>query len=348
LTDKLGRLQRVPLREVWVNESAHFTPWLARPENLKLLAETLKLELEVEAQEKGVGPFRADILCKETTSDTWVLIENQLERTDHSHLGQLLTYAAGLNAVVLVWIAERFTDEHRAALDWMNELGNERLRCFGLEIELWRIGDSPVAPKFNVISEPNDWSRTAAAIAEQVAAGTLTETKQLQLDYWSELAKLISSSGSPLRPQKPLPQNWTNLALGRSGIHLAAVASTYSAESGGYDDLGEIRAEVYTDHATHSKAYFAALERDREAIETALGEPLTWDGTPGRRASKIFYRRRADVRNRSDWAAQHQWLKAKLEALHRVFRPRVQQLAAPGGGGAAGAEEVEMAPSEQE
>lgn len=344
MTDNLGRLQRVPLRDVWLNESTHFTPWLARPENLQLLGETLKLELEVDSQEKGVGPFRADILCKESTSDTWVLIENQLERTDHSHLGQLLTYAAGLNAVVLVWIAERFTDEHRAALDWLNELGNERLRCFGLEIELWRIGTSPVAPKFNVVSEPNDWSRTVASVAEQVAAGTLTETKQLQLEYWTELAKLISSSGSSLRPQKPLPQNWTNLALGRSGVHLAAVASTYSAESGGYDDVGEIRAEVYTDHPTHSRAYFAALAVDKEAIEAALGESLNWDDTPGRRAQKISFKRSADIRDRADWPAQHEWLKTKLEALHRVFRPRVQQLSISTNGAAAGDSEPREQP----
>lgn len=335
MSDGLGRLQRVPLREVWSNESTHFTPWLARPENLQLLGETLKLELEVEAQEKGVGPFRADILCKESTSDTWVLIENQLERTDHSHLGQLLTYAAGLNAVVLVWIAERFTDEHRAALDWLNELGNERLRCFGLEIELWRIGESPIAPKFNVVSEPNDWSRTVASVADQVAAGTLSETKQLQLEYWTELAKLISSSGSPLRPQKPLAQNWTNFALGKSGIHLAAVASTYNAESGGYDEGGELRAEVYTDHPTHSKAYFAALEAEKDAIEAELGEPLNWDGTPGRRASKIFFRRAADIRNRREWPAQHLWLKNKLEGLYCAFRPRVQMLNVSGATGGA-------------
>src|ERR1700749_2967938 len=125
MSQSLGRLERVQLRDIWKDEGTQFTPWLALPDNIQLPGETLKLELEVEAQEKDVGPFRADILCKETASDTWVLIENQLERTDHGHLGQLLTYAAGLKAAVVVWIAERFTDEHRAALDWLNELGNE-------------------------------------------------------------------------------------------------------------------------------------------------------------------------------------------------------------------------------
>src|SRR6266568_3526303 len=130
----LGRLERVTLRDIWESESSDFTPWLAQPENIKLLAEATGLELELEAQEKFVGPFRADILCKETSNDAWVLIENQLEQTDHKHLNQLMTYAAGLEAVVIVWVAERFTDEHRAALDWLNEIANEKLRCFGLEI----------------------------------------------------------------------------------------------------------------------------------------------------------------------------------------------------------------------
>lgn len=168
----LGRLQKVNLREVWLSEAGNFTPWLAQEENLSLLGEAIGIELELESQETGVGPFRADILCKDTATDNWVLIENQLERTDHTHLGQLITYAAGLNAVTVVWIAERFTEEHRAALDWLNERTDEHINVFGLEIELWRIGDSPVAPKFNIISQPNDWSRT---IKQAASSGEMSE-----------------------------------------------------------------------------------------------------------------------------------------------------------------------------
>src|SRR5258706_15303648 len=114
----LGKLEEVELRDVWQTESGSFTPWLATQDNLALLGETIGIELECEAQEKDVGPFRADILCKDTASGAWVLVENQLEKTDHTHLGQLLTYASGLQAVTIVWIAKRFTEEHRAALDW--------------------------------------------------------------------------------------------------------------------------------------------------------------------------------------------------------------------------------------
>jgi hypothetical protein len=124
-----------------------------------ILGEALGIDLELEAQEKNVGPFRADILCKDVDTDAWVLIENQLERTDHTHLGQLLTYSAGLQAAVVVWIAAKFTGEHRAALDHLNEITDERYRFFGVEVELWQIGDSPPAPRFNLVSKPNDWSR---------------------------------------------------------------------------------------------------------------------------------------------------------------------------------------------
>ena len=123
-------LQRVDLREVWKGEASNFTPWLAEKGNLDLLGDTLGMELELEAQEKGVGSFSADIVCKNTVDESWVVIENQIEKTDHTHLGQILTYAAGLNAVTVVWIAQRFTDEHRAALDWLNEISSESAQFF--------------------------------------------------------------------------------------------------------------------------------------------------------------------------------------------------------------------------
>lgn len=153
----LGKLEKVELREAWVTEAGDFTPWLAQPENIQLLGETIGLEdLELAGQEQAVGPFRADIVCHATTDNSLVLIENQLERTDHNHLGQLMTYAAGLQAVTIIWVAAHFTDEHRAALDWLNDITDDTFNFFGLEVELWKIGDSSPAPKFNVVSQPND------------------------------------------------------------------------------------------------------------------------------------------------------------------------------------------------
>lgn len=182
----LGRLERVELRNAWLGEATSFTPWLATPDNIVLLGEAIGIELEVDSQEKDVGPFRADILCRDTVNNHFVLIENQLERTDHGHLGQLLTYAAGLEAVTIVWIASRFTDEHRAALDWLNNATKTEINFFGIEIELWRIGSSPMAPKFNVVSQPNDWSKAVRQQASITQRTAMTEFQKLHLEFWTQ------------------------------------------------------------------------------------------------------------------------------------------------------------------
>lgn len=164
----LSRLQRVDLREAWKSEPADFTPWLARPENLQLLGESLGIQLELDSTEKSVGPFAADILCRDPVSEQWVLIENQLEQTDHTHLGQIITYSAGLNAVTSIWIAAQVVEQHRAALDWLNEITAEGTNFFGVEVELWRIGESPeMAPKFNIVSKPNAWSKQIPKAARE-------------------------------------------------------------------------------------------------------------------------------------------------------------------------------------
>jgi hypothetical protein len=143
-TVELGALARVGLRQVWGVEHRSFTPWLAA--HLDLLGEAIDIPLSLKGQETDIGTFRADILAKDTATGQAVFIENQLERTDHTHLGQLITYAAGVRAGVVVWIADTFTDEHRAALDWLNESTPNSIKFFGVEIELWRIGESPIAP----------------------------------------------------------------------------------------------------------------------------------------------------------------------------------------------------------
>ncbi len=226
----LGRLQRVDLRDIWSTEAQDFTPWLAREENLAILGETLQVELEPEAQEKSVGPFRADILCRNADGGTWVLIENQLERTDHVHLGQLLTYAAGLNAVTICWIAASFTEEHRATLDWLNEITDERFQFFGLEVELWRIGSSDPAPKFNVVSKPNDWSRSVTEMARR-GGGEVSPLKRQQYAFWTQLMKRLEADAGPVRPKKPQAAGWMQFAIGRSDFWLEATLTCIIPEA---------------------------------------------------------------------------------------------------------------------
>lgn len=312
----LGHLEKVSVRDIWQTEAQHFTPWLARPDNLAILGETLSMELEMEAQERNVGPFRADILCKDTLDGSWVLIENQLERTDHVHLGQLITYAAGLHAVTIVWIATQFTEEHRAALDWLNEITDEKFRFFGLEVELWRIGDSPAAPKFNIVSKPNEWSRSVGQAARRIEADALTETQALQLDYWTGLQAALVNHPF-LRSQKPLPQHWTVFAIGRSGFHLGAILNSRE---------GRIGIELYLGNE-NAKAYFHLLFQDREAIESELGFSPEWMELPQRRACRIIrFRDAFDLPHKARWPECHRWMIETLEAFNRVFRDRIRLL----------------------
>jgi Domain of unknown function (DUF4268) len=320
----LGRLEKIDVREYWKREDSDFTPWLAEAENIQLLGETIGLELEVEAQEKQVGPFRADILCKDTASENWVLIENQLERTDHIHLGQLLTYAAGLNAVTIVWIAARFTEEHRAALDWLNEISNESFNFFGLEIELWQIGKSAVAPKFNIISKPNDWSKSVIGAAQSIQSASLTEAKKLQQEYWEAFREYVLEHGKHIKPTKALYQHWMNIAIGRSGFVLNAIASTWNSQDQNYASH-EIRAVLNIQHR-QAQACFDHFQTQQPQLEQEFGEPLIWDSHADRKSCLISIHTSVDLNDREDWIRQHEWLTQKLDRLHTVFSSRIKQL----------------------
>ena len=311
----LGRLTRHELREAWCSEAADFTPWLAQ--NLAILGEALGLELELEAQEKSVGPFRADILCRNLADDHWVLIENQLERTDHTHLGQLLTYASGLEAATIVWIAQCFTEEHRATLDWLNRISDGKFRFFGVEVELWRIGNSAAAPKFNIVAKPNDWSHSVRDFTNAIDKANLSEVRILQLSYWANLNKQLDALGGLVSGnRKPQPQSWMSFPIGRSGFHLNAVMIR---------PKDQIRAELFI-VGEQAKTTMRRLKLQQEAIEQEFGAPLDWDEAPSRRDCRVACLLDADPEDETDWPRQHEWLANRLNDLHRVFARRVSVL----------------------
>ncbi len=317
----LGSLKKVDVRHIWQTEAQHFTPWLAQ--NLDILAETLDMELEIEAQEKNVGPFRADILCRDTLDKSWVLIENQLERTDHLHLGQLLTYASGLKAVTIIWVSTHFTEEHRSALDWLNNITDDQFKFFGLEVELWQIGDSPVAPKFNIVSKPNDWSRSVGQAARQIETGTLTDIKAAQLEFWTKLAEKLKEN-SHIRPQKPMPQHWAVFRIGRSGFHISGLHNTRDKCIG---------VELYIDHQ-NAKDFYNQLYEQKNDIEAEIGHELIWKELPNKSASRIIlYLRNVDPMDRSRWDEYQDWLIKYIEAFDRTFRNRIRNLEASDMGG---------------
>lgn len=314
----LGKLEPVDLRKVWEHEAQEFTPWLSRDENLSELGRAIGLELELVAQEQNVGPYRADVLCKDALTQGYVLIENQLEKTNHVHLGQILTYAAGLGAKTVVWIAERFTDEHRAALDWLNEITEEDYGFFALEIELWKIGESPPAPKFNVVCKPNDWRRAVGESARTSAE--MPERKKLYLRYWTEFREfLLQRPGTTLRPQKPSSDYWTSYAIGRSGFWLSATASV---------EKGRLGAEMFIRPSDMDpKGAFRRLETDKVAVEAAAGFALDWQELPEAKGSRIaVYLTDVPLEKEDDWPRQFEWLAGRLEGLDRSLRGRVKAL----------------------
>ena len=314
----LGRLIRVDLRDIWTSESSEFTPWLAREDNLVVLGEALSIDIELEAQEKAVGPFRADILCKDIGTGAWVLVENQLERTDHGHLGQLLTYASGLEAVTIVWVAARFTEEHRSTLDWLNKITDESFRFFGLEVELWRIGDSLAAPKFNVVSKPNDWSRSVAQAARAIDEFELSDTRVKQRAYWAAFHQALDRATGPVSGgRKPQPQSWMGYSIGRTGFNLGAVMIRPKRQ---------IRVELYI-AGDQAKAFFHLLREQQRSLEQELGYPLEWEELPTRRDSRVsVYMRNVDPEDERDWPRQHEWLAAKINDFYRAFLARVRDL----------------------
>ena len=318
-TANFGRLERVDLRAAWNNEAGDFTPWLAQEENLVLLGDAIGIQLDWEATEKSVGPFRADIVCKDTLNDTWVLIENQLERTDHTHLGQLITYAAGLDAVTIVWVAARITEEHRAALDWLNEITDEAVNFFGLEVELWRIADSPVAPKFNLVSKPNAWTKTVVAGRRQLDR-EMTPTDALQLEFWQGFVEFLEQTGGKLKMRAPKAHYALATGIGRSGYQLDARA---------YFVYGGRKIGVQLDiQPRDAEAAYDALFAQKDAIEAEIGAALEWNKVPGQIRNTIgLYNVSFDPNLREQWPDQYEWLKEYLEAFRNSFGRRVR---APG------------------
>ena len=311
----IGRLTKIEIRELWKGEATDFTPWLATEENIAFLGETIGIELEVQEEEKNVGVFRADILCKDTLTDKFVLIENQLERTDHNHLGQLMTYAAGLDAVTIIWIAKTFSDEHRAALDWLNNITGETVNFFGIEIEVYKIGDSLPAPMFQMVAKPNNWSKSVRSSAK--ASTELTPTKQLNLEYWEAMRKYFETTGTFLRFQTPQPQHWMNFSVGRSNFHFSTIVSVR-------DHF--IRIDLYISGNNAKDQFFKLKNQCEDEAGKIFNGGLNWNELPEAKVSIVELRKSANTSKRSEWQEQHEWFRENLEKMDKFFRPKIKAL----------------------
>lgn len=314
MADILGSLKKIDVRSQWANEASNFTPWLAQENNIAELSYSLGIELEVESTEVAVGPYSADILARDSATGDYVIIENQLGKTDHDHLGKSITYASVLNASAVVWIATNFTEEHKKALDWLNDNSSEDVSFYGVSIELWQIDDSKPAVRFNVISRPADFARKSAV----TKAGTvLTDVKKLQLEWWTAFRDALIERKILASAQAPRPRYWFNIALGRSGIHLSNIANTYD---------NKIGIRVYMRSKYNSEAALSQLMEQKEEIEKEIGDQLRWNPNPDARDKIISLLKDADLNKKDKWHEYIDWMIDKTARFRKTFSPRVKML----------------------
>lgn len=299
----LGKLSKVELRKAWTHEAYNFTNWLAEEDNLSLLSDEIGIEIKLIQTEANVGKFNVDILAEEENTGHKIIIENQLEVTNHDHLGKIITYASGYNAQVIIWIVEDVREEHKQAIDWLNEHTDENINFFAIKMELWQIGESPFAPKFQIISKPNNWAK---AVKANASSGDLTNTKLQQLEFWDKFKEFVSQKNSRIRLQTPRPQHWCDVSMGSSEAHISLTINSRE---------NMLACELYI---SRNKKLFNFLEANKGLVEKDLGENAEWINAAVASRIKIS-KNIPSLFNDSKYMEYFEWLFQKTLLYQKVF-----------------------------
>lgn len=315
---KLGKLKEIDdVREIWPNEAKDFTPWLSREENIAILAEEIGIDITVNETESAIGDFAVDIFGVETGTERKVIVENQLEETDHDHLGKLLTYAAGKTANVIVWVVRKARDEHRAALQWLNNHTDDDIGFFLCEIKVYTIGDSVPAPKFEVIEAPNDWIRDNRAGADYSDAEKIRREKRRK--YWecfNVYAKTkLGAFTKQFKLRKASGDHWMDFAMGSSKYHMSVCQIRKD---------GKI---VVKFHIRDDKELYKELLARKDAIESDAGIHLDWRELPGKKASEISIGKDVDFDNEDELSSQFEWIAETMLKMVGPFKKHLAEIA---------------------
>lgn len=301
---RLGKIKRITdIRSVWHHEEKDFSKWLAQDENLEQLSDAIGIDIVLEERESSVGNFSVDLYALEEGTERRIIIENQLEDTNHDHLGKLITYASGKAAEVIIWVVKRARDEHRQAIEWLNQNTGVNIGFFLVEIELWQIDDSAIAPKFNVVERPNDWAKQMKNV------DNLSETKQLQLHFWQQLSEYIKSNDSYAKeftPRKAQPQHWYDLSIGSSSYHIGLTVNTQKNRLG---------AEIYI---PDDKDKFNMFKEHAQEIEKLIGEKVEW--REATKATRIITLHSCDISKEEQWDDAFNWLMDKALVFKRIVK----------------------------
>jgi len=299
----LAKLSKVELRDVWGHEALDFTRWIAQDENLDLLSEEIGLDIKLVRTEAGVGKYSVDILAEEEATGRKIVIENQLENTNHEHLGKIITYASGYDAEIIIWIVKDIRDEHQKAIEWLNEHTDENIGFFLIKIELWMIEGSNPAPKFDIIVSPNEWAK---AIKTTPTNDSLTSTKLQQLEFWNKFKDYVSENDLSVRLQTPRPQHWYNVSMGSSDGHLSLTINSRE---------NQISCEVYINR---NKSLFNFFKERKTEIEKEIGEPIEW--IEAAIASRIKIKKSVTgVFDHEKLDNYFKWLHEKIILFQKVF-----------------------------
>lgn len=293
---ELGKLEKIELREVWRHEALDFTRWLARKENIALLSKEIGIDIEVIETEMSVGRYNVDIYARDTESNKKIVIENQLENTNHDHLGKMLVYAAGLDADIAIWVVKDVNEEHRQAIEWLNDNSFEKINIFLVKLELWQIDNSPIAPKFQVICEPNNWAK----VLKQQSKDNITDLELKQMEYWQGFVDYAKSKDKTYISQRPSIYNWYVIRIGSSDYKIKLVHSVNS-------DMIRCQLEIFNDEI------YKKLEQHRTEIDNKING-LEWEYLEDRKVNRISCNN-----NSKDNASSYVWLLDMVDRFKEVF-----------------------------
>ena len=293
---ELGRLEKIELREVWRHEALDFTRWLARKENIALLSKEVGIDIEVIETEMSVGRYNVDIYARDTESNKRIVIENQLENTNHDHLGKMLVYAAGLDADIAIWVVKDVNEEHRQAVEWLNDNSFEKINIFLVKVELWQIDNSPIAPKFQVICEPNNWAK----VLKQQSKDNITDLELKQMEYWQGFVDYAKSKDKTYISQRPSIYNWYVIRIGSSDYKIKLVHSVNS-------DMIRCQLEIFKDEI------YKKLEQYKNEIDNKING-LEWEYLEDRKVNRIGL-----SNNIKDSASSYVWLLDMVDKFKGVF-----------------------------
>lgn len=270
----LGKLVEVNVRELWPHEQYDFSNWLAKENNIELLSDTIGLTLVDVDKEVYVGSYRCDLIAKDETTGIKIIIENQLEPSNHEHLGKIITYASGLDAKVVVWIVKEAREEHKSAIEWLNNNTSQELNFFLIELHAYKIGDSLPAPKFEIIEKPNGFIKNSK---NNSGSGDMNQSQSERVEFWTQFNELVLERGKPFNIRKATTDHWYDVAIGTSEAHIAI--NLVNKES-------SIVVELYIHD---NKELFDRLHYIKDEIEQLLSFKLDWQRLDEKKASRIKY-----------------------------------------------------------